>query len=305
MRYVGTIISKVRDRTDNRKFTRTATTGVFTSGLNHNLFLEFLNDAQDYLQSRVVSNFAEEFVAEKEISVVANQEAYSIPDNVFLGRKLVQVDYSPDGTTKNYCRLPQRSILARNTSSVTHPSFYIARNSQILLNPIPRTTRGKIRVSYYRELDRLDIRRGKISSTPTTTTIVLDADDDLDETAINEAQYLCIVDKFGVVQDYAVEIESYDSGTRTITIPTTTLTGDAGDYVVMGQYATSHSDLAENAERYLKTYCQLRILHKDASASEIQEMQVLKDMEKDIVNAYAEMSQDVTEIPVLDHNLAG
>lgn len=302
MRYVGNILTAIREHTDNLEFTREDATGAFTEGLSNNLLLEYLNDAQDFLQSRIIQSFASAFVVSKEIDLVANQELYTIDDNVFLNNKLVNVQYSHDGQIKNYRDLARRGLEDRDTSTSNGPNHYIRAMEGILINPIPRASRGKIRPSYYRELDDLDLRRGKIAS-KTSTTITLENDSDLDGNALSSTDYICTVSKLGVVKDYEIEVSSYSSSTRVITIPTTTLAAVAGDYVVTGQYATTHSDLAKNAERFLKVYAQLRTFHKDSSEDSVLENPILQSHLSDLLDSYAEMDHDIVEIPVINKEL--
>lgn len=296
-RYTGTLLEEIREHTDNSEYTVSG--GVFSEGLSHNLLLKFLNEGQELLQGEIILVYPDEFTDEEIISMVNGTEAYSVSDNIFLNNKLINVEYSSSGQVRDYFPLPQRTLRDRMTFEATNPSFYIRRGGQLLFNPIPTTTRGKARVTFYRSLDRLDIRRGQITS-KTSTTIVLDDDSHLDNAKLGSAQYVCIVSALGAVKDYNVVVTSYDSTTRTITIPSQTLVGAAGDYVVVGQYTTTHSALPINCEKFIATYCQLRTFHKDSSQDSITEGGILEEMRKEIINNYAEMNQDVTEIPELD-----
>jgi hypothetical protein len=296
-RYTRTLLEEIREHTDNSEYTVSG--GVFSEGLSHNLLLKYINEGQELLQGEIILVYPDEFTDE-EIIAMAGVEAYSIADNVFLNNKLLNVEYSSSGQDRDYIPLPQRTLRDRVTFTSTNPSFYIRRNGQLLFNPIPTNTRGRARVTFYRALDRLDIRRGKISS-KTATTIVLADDTDLDNAKLGSAQYICIVSALGVVKDYNVLVSSYDSVTRTITIPSQTLVGAANDYVVVEQYTTTHSTLPINCEKFITTYCQLRTFNKDSSEDSIQETGILKDLRNEIINNYSEMSQDVQEIPELDH----
>ena len=300
MRYVGSLITRIRERTDNLGFSEDSS-GNITEGLSDNLILDFLNDAQDYLQSRIISVYPNIFTAEALLSMVANQEAYSIDDNLFIGNKYISVHYSIDGQTRNYVRLPQKTIAERMTTSALHPLFYFRLDGQFYFNPIPSAAGGKARIVYYRELDNLDIRRGTISSA-SGVSIVLANDTVLNNNALGDAEYVCVVDKNGDVQDYNLEVSSYDSGTRTITLASShTFVGGANDYVVLGQYASTHSDLPPNCERYLRVYAQKRVLNKDSSIDAVAEEAELQMMEREILESFSEISQDITEIPTLDY----
>lgn len=300
MRYVGHLITAIRQRTDNEDFSEDAS-GNTTEGISPEMILEFMNDGQLNLQSEIISVYPVSFIAEAEINIVANQESYTIPDNLFINERILSVQYSHSGDTSDYAPLDQRPLRERITSTASSPGYYIRRSGTILLNPIP-TGGGKIRVEYYRQIDKLDIRRGKITAA-TTSTIVLENDSNLDANELGnlvDGDYICIVDKYGVVQDYAVEVTSYTSGTRTLNIPTTTLTGGAGDYVVIGKYATTHSPLPDTAERFIKLYAQYRMLQKDSSQDATEELQEVERAKIDVINVFANPDEDVHFIPTLD-----
>jgi len=56
----------------------------------------------------------------------------------------------------------------------------------------------------------------------------------------------------------------------------------------------------ELVERYLISYATFKILQRDSNISDLSVQQnVLLEMENDIVDGYAEMSDDITEIPTI------
>lgn len=299
--YVGRIVSSVRERTDNTQFAKNSS-GVVTEGVSTDLILEFINDAQEYLQGKLIEVFPSDFTAESEIDIEANVEGYSIPDNIFIGNKIVSIEYSHSGLARDYLTLVSRSIDSRDSTPGNQPRFYIRRSGQVLLNPIPLTAQGKIRANYYRALDRLDIRRGKITS-KTATTIVLADDSDLDSVRLALSDYLCIVDRYGAIKDYNIQVSGYDSGTRTVTIPSSTLVGAANDYVVDGRYTTTHPTSNSHLHRYFRVYAQKRLLLKDESVSAVEEDEELLKIENQIIAAWSVMQEDPIEIPVLDESL--
>lgn len=303
MTYIGVVLDLIREKTGNISFTED-TDGTILEGISDNLILSFANEALRYLQSRIIAVYSGAFVEQNIQSVVADQEAYSISDNLFLNNKIVSVEFSPDGDIENYYLLAPVGLLQRRTCP-GNPYQYIRRDGQLLINPIPTTAQGSLRVNYYRAHDRLNIRRGQITS-KTSTTIVLDNDSWLDDVALGSATYICIVDSTGAVQDYNVLVSSYDSGTRTITIPSQTLTGGAGNYVVTERYATTHlqSNMPERALDYIRTYSQERIYSTDSSMDEINEKIIVKDILADIVDGFSELSEDVMDIPILDGDLS-
>lgn len=303
--YIGTLIENIiRPKTGNTAYSVNATTGVTEEGISQDMIVSFVNDALAFIQSRIIAVYPGEFVVENVQNTVADQEEYSIDDNIFLKNKFISVDFSEDGELKNYYPLPPAGLHQRNTNSGT-PYQYIRRNGKILLNPIPDDAQGKLRVNYYRWLDRLDVRRGKVTSV-TTGTIVLANDSDLDPFALADAQYICVVDKYGVVQDYNIVVSSYDSVSRTINIP---ISDDynvaANDYVVIGKYTSTHlpADKPDRLLDYCKVFTQARLHNMDSSTDEISERIEVATVLQDIVDQFTEMTEDIQDVPIIDNLL--
>lgn len=301
MTYIGKIIDDIiRPKTGNQSYSRDSSTGATTEGISTDLIIDFINDALRFVQSRIIAVYPGEFVVENIQSTVANQEEYSITDNLFLNNKFITVEYSRDGSLDRYELLPPAGLHLRDTAT-GEVYQYIRRNGKILLNRIPNHSNGKLRVNYYRALDNLDIRRGQITS-KTTTSIVLDNDDWLDNFALADAQHICTVNSLGVVQDYNIPITSYNSGTRTLSFASQTVNAAAADYVVVGKYTSTHiaPDKPQRILDYCKVFAQARILHTDSSTDEINELREVKDILTDIVDSFSEMTEDVQDITILD-----
>lgn len=305
MRYVGKLITAIRSRVGapDQDFSEDVS-GVTTSGISPEEVLEVLNEAQNLAQAEIINLYPQEFMAQTDIDLTVGTSEYTIVDNVFINKRLDTVFYSHSGQERDFAPLDQRPLRDRIYDDVTHPPYYHSRGSTIIVPP-PTGGSGKLRVDYYRQLDRLDIRRGKISST-TATTIVLANDGDLDTPELDnliDGDYLCVVDKHGAVQDYSIEFTSYDSGTRTITIPNTTLTGGTDDYVVIGKYATTHSPLPNIAESFLRLYAQKRLLDYDSSMdAQAEDAELIRSLNS-ILKVYADPDEDIQFVPILDGDI--
>lgn len=298
--YIGTLIDQIiRPKTGNNNYTKDSTTGETIEGIADTTIVSDINDALAFLQSRIISVYANEFIEEDIQNTVVDQEAYDIDDNIFLNRKLV-VEFSPDGSLDKYFPLPPATLQERDTSS-GDVYQYIRRNKQILLNKIPNRADSKIRINYYRALDKLDVRRGQITS-KNTTTIVLDNDSWLDSLALSGATYFCTVNSVGVVKDYNVPITSYTSGTRTLVYPSQTMNCAAGDYVVVGKYTTTHlsEDHPERMLDFAKIVAQARIFSQDSSIDEITKTKEAADILTDIIDSYSQTTDDIQDIPIVD-----
>lgn len=306
MRRLEKLIEQVRRQTENEDVS--STTGISTEE-----FIQYLNDGQDRLQSIISSTYPDVFLAEKIITLVSGTEAYSVPDNMFLDSRIVNVEISLTGQTSDYYPLRPVQFRNRGTYESESPFGYIRKNGQLLINGVYRGSGALLRVTYERALDALDIRRGSITSTTGTpiTAITLNSSGPTPDTNelpnITKGDYICVSDKDGNVTAYNVPVTAYDTGTRVITVTSHTLASTesitAGDFVTLGRYSTTHSKLSESCERYLIAYAAWKILKRDSSDDSREQQSELSSMEEDIVKAYADNSRDVEGIPILNEEL--
>ena len=311
MRNVDKLVSIIRARTKNPDYTYVPTTGVTSSGISDALILEYLNAGQQHLQAAILAQYPNEFIESEEISLVAGTEAYTISDNVFANNKIVCVQYNQNNNSTDYYELPQGTIRDRDTRSGT-PLFYIRRSGQILVNPIPSSSVGKIRVEYYRALDTLELRRGTVSSITEAggylTQITLTAGTRSNYPyELNISDYISINTLAGLPTAYAIPVASYTEGTGVLAMPASTVpagaTIAAGSYVTIGSYSTTHSKLPDNCERYLVAYASKRVLTTDTSESSLEEDAELKMIETDILQSFANETRDVNYFPILDYEI--
>lgn len=308
MKYVGDQITECRRDTNNTDVS--TTTGISTED-----FLRYLNFAQENLQGLILQTNPSTFQSQQILSLVANQEAYSITDNIYLGERIVQVEFSYDGTVRNYYKLSEYPLTRRNTyPTASWPDGYIRRSGEILMVPTPAVGQGTLRVTYERQLDRLETRRGTITSrtigSGAITALALDTATD-DATALATAQYLCVNDKYGNVTMYNIPISAYDSGTGAVTIQGGTFTygtgetAAVGDYVTVGRYTTTHSKLKDPCERYIQAYCNWVILGRDTASQSKAQYYVtqMEEIKAELVRSYQEADKDGGDINISNMEL--
>lgn len=300
-----------------RTISRNAANADGTKSISDDEILQYLNDAQDRMQNLISSqkNIAKIFCTQQIISVVANQEAYSVPDRVLMNKQIENVEFSATGQLGDYVVLEKRNFFNRDTNVSNYPSAYIKRGNQLLLQPTPAVSVGTLRVTYERDLDDLDIPRGVISSITTGTStsfvaLVLDSTADAYETTTpgwSTQQYCSIVSPYGVRKAYNVPIATYVTGTNTInpTGGTFSYTANdseiaAADVAVFNQYTTTFSQLPDSCERYLIHYAAMELFHRDASADFGKEQELVQAMEVDILKALSSQTSEVQFIPQLD-----
>ena len=303
--------------TQARLVSRNSANADGTYGVTDNEILQYLNDAQDKLQNLISAkkNIAKIFDTQQIISIVGNQEAYSIPDRVLMNKQIDQVEFSADGTIGNYVRLEKLNFFNRDTNTTTYPWGYFKRCGQIFLQPTPSTSMGSLRVTYERDLDDLDIPRAGITTitggTATQfTSITLDSTADSYESTtpgFSNVQYVSIVDALGNRKCYNVLVGSYVAGTNVLTpnpSPFLYGTGDSAlattDVVVFGKYTTTFSQLPDSCERYLIHSAAADIFAKDSSNDYSRQADIVAQIEDDILRALASQTSEVQYIPQQD-----
>lgn len=297
-----------------RRISRNSANADGTYSIADDEVLQYLNDAQDRIQNKMSSrkNIAKIFVTQQIISIVASQEAYTIPDRLLLNKQIESVEFSFDGTVGNYVTLEKLNFFNRDTNTSNYPWGYIKRGGQILLQPTPSTSTGTIRVTYERDLDDLDIPRGVISTITNGTTsqfdtLTLDATANSYETTTpgwSNIQFCCIVSATGARKCFNVPVSSYSTVTNIITPSPTPFiysTQDSqiavGDVAVFNKYTTTFSQLPDSCERYLIHYAAASMFAKDSSNDAKREWELVGEIEKEILETFAAQTGEVQYIP--------
>lgn len=304
MRRSDLLINQIRRATENVEFSD-------STGISNEEFLQYLNDAQNRIQSLIVQKNPEVFLKEKIIPAVRSQEAYSLPSDIYIGSMVRMVDYASTGLATDYQQLKQGRLMERLGGISSSPSFYIRRGSQILLQPSPDDASGSIRVTYVKQLPKIDLRRGKVLSATlgagnTITTLTLDSTEAIDEVELEEELVLTVVDKNGVAKMKGITFTDINSTSGVVSVDASFVYEDgesisAGDYVVRGANSTTQSELPEACERYLIEYSNFRILNRDSNSDQAGQSPLLQSIEGEIVGLYAEPDQDVDYVSILDN----
>lgn len=279
--------------------------------------LQYLNDAQDRMQNLIsaTKNVAKIFCVQEVISLVANQEAYTITDRVLLNKQIENVEFSATGNLSDYVFLEKRNFFNRDTNTSNYPTGYIKRGNQLLIQPTPAISQGTLRITYERDLDDLDIPRGLISSittgTPTSfVALVLDSSANAYESTVpgwSTQQYCCVVSPYGVRKAFNIPIASYVTGTNTINPTGASFTYTsrdsqiaAGDVAVFNQFTTTFSQLPDTCERYLVHYAARELFKRDSSNDFPKQRDLVDQIENDILTAMASQTSELQFVPQLD-----
>lgn len=303
LRRTDILINQVRKQSENTDFSD-------TTGIGDEEIIQYLNDAQHRLQTVILSQHPAVFLTESIENTVARQESYDLPSNAYIGNKVTNVDYTATGNELDYVSLKLGNLKNRSSGNYGEPAYYIRQSGKLLLAPVPDTSISKLRITYVKKIDQIDIRRGVISSVSTSgntiSTLVGDLSSTtyLDITALSEAEYICIVDTYGNIKMRNLPITALDSTTGSITIdPSFSFdsgeTISVGNYIVIGKDTSTHSELERNCERYLLAYASWRLMRRDSSVDAPEENNELTAMEREIAAAYAEVNDDVIDIPII------
>lgn len=300
------LIDDIRESTENETFDA-------NTGLTEEEILKFINQAQYRLHSKIVSVHPQVFTEEEEFTVTANTESYTLNHNSFLGNKIIAVEFSSTGNTDDYYRLSRVSPHNRNTGFEGNPTSYFTRTGKIYLVGTPTSSTGKLRITFSRRIKTLDKRRGTVqavtldSGTSTITNLEVNYVNGttVDSTELGKRTRVTVVDKYGNIKMKNILLSSISSSTSydaTLDIDSsfTYESGETiatGDYVVSGDYTTTHSELLPEVERYLQTYAEWKVLKRDSSVDSAEALQELLGLEQDIVDSYAEVSEDIVQIP--------
>lgn len=301
------IIDEVRETADNEDFSDTV-------GLTEEEILKFLNDGAYRLHSKIIAQHASVFVDEKISTIVANQEAYTLPVNAHLSNRVTQVEYSFDSDTDSYFPLRPASLYNRRSGAKGDPNNYIRKSGSILLLPTPETTGGSLRISYTKKARRMDKRRGLVKAVTLDGSAITNLEINyvngttVDSTELGKRSYVTVVDQFGNIKMDNVLLSSIDaSGSYDATLTSdsshTYESGETiavGDYVVSGAYTSTHPELGEEVERYLQAYAVWKVLKRDSSVDSGEAIQELAEIEGDILASYADLGDDIQEIPVIN-----
>lgn len=300
MKNVDRLVARVRRETRNEDNSNT----VASDSLSDEEFIDALNDGQERLQAVISNVFSTAFEKQIVINVVSGQTDYTIDDNVYLGNRIVCVEYSPTGQDRDYIELENRDIKERNERDGL-PSFYIRTATKIIINPVPRYTSSKLRVTYEKKLSTLDKKRGTISvvGSPSGGQIALTiTSPDAELSNLLKGDKITILDTYGQVSINDVEVLSYSSPTLTVAegdlVAGTNI--DTNYTILIGNDAVFTPALPDVCEKYLVAYACWQILNRDDLVKASRAKDRLSLAEEEVIESFLLESKDVKYIPIFN-----
>ena len=304
-KYIGDIITEQREDTRNTDI----------EALSESRILRYNQYAQDRIFSLISISYNWAFEKTIVVPLVANQEEYTIADNLAFGTRISNVEFSAESDGK-YIPLTTTPDRYTQLLHAGRPRFYKRRQGSILIEPIPSSSQGSLRITYERALDKLALRVGRIDGTPSGTDLDLSYTGE-EPTTANEAlfvenTYVCVTDPFGTPLLYNGIIASYNAGTDVITLTGNvedylvtgkTLADLDGAYVTLGKYTCTHSSLPSEAENYfIEWVC--RKLHNVDDSDQYRETEILlNEMLESIVASFKFADKARKSFPIHDFEI--
>lgn len=282
-----------------------------TEGWDDNVLAAIANRGLDKLYHAITQIDNPANIQQYTDDVIAGQQAYDLPIDVFMSIRLNDVRFQWGTQTYEFVTLTQGLISDRYSYEINYPQVYAIRNGQIILSPTPNITRNDaLIINYQKRMRSVDIRRGLVASktdSPVTFTLSFISSSSKNanmqtyaNTTLDKVDYICLVDTEGDPIVSEIPINNYNSTSQIITaqsdytIPAVQLAAlDAAlaasqdVYVVSGRYASTHSELDSQCEDFLIEYMITRLLRLQSNSAEYEEARNREEETLSaLVNAY-------------------
>lgn len=275
MRRTEYLITELRNSTDNTD----------TGAVKDAEIIAYLNYAQKLIQKIIFKVNPEAALFQKEaLYSFSSSGVYTLPEDCYAKNAVLKIEYLNGG--KYYPIEPidsaeyGRSGYWRSENTITVQGFLYL----------------DIKVTYFKQLPKLDKRWGKVLSVTGGAQLALTGQDEL---FVTVDDYLSVVDKFGAQIRGEIFIDSY----ATPNIATSdALTGVTTDhYICMGKNSVNASELPDECEPYLLDYARQRLATRAVYTPEAQLQINFTDAQRsDIAELFAANKKDVVNLPITD-----
>lgn len=286
MRRIEFLSDQVRRATDNRD----------TNAITNSEIAQYFNDAQDRIYSLVFQKMPESniFVKTANTDLVSGTAEYTLPTDIYAVNAVnaVYVNYTGSATDDSLTALKRLS-----DHEETLGFGYSLRKNTIRLTPPPTGNQSEgLRILYTEKLPTLGFREGSVDSFVSGVSITLAAGGNED---INtRADFITVIDRDGAVKQSGIRV----TGQAGLVISTDTTLTDvaAGDFVVIGEYATTNSFMPNECERFLLDYVQSKLYMRESS-TDISVQKIFSDeIEDEIVGLFANNVPDALQVPIIE-----
>ena len=282
MRRLEYLISAVRNSTDN-----TDVNGIKTPEI-----VGYFNDAQRYITTLIFKTnpYADLFKVQVELPGVSTGE-YTIPSDCYSVNaiSMVEARFTDTSNNKGYSRIKPIS-----ESEFSYIFGYITRDNKILIsgqNDIAQLL--SVRITYFKQLPTLDIRRGTIGVVTTNTSVAVSSLD-TDIFTMDDNFSTCNASGEQVVKGiYSASTSSPLAVADTTGIVT-------GQYLLSGANACNKSLLPDVCETYLLDYVRQRIYTRNNYEDAGKQNYFTEKQEEELGSIFAKNKKDDDTIPVTD-----
>lgn len=292
MRYLEQLIDRARELSQNTRYDA-------NSGVSQKMFVQFFQNAQDFITREVVSSKSKYFIKPTLVSVVSGQEEYAYPSDIIL-QGIDTIEWSQDSQSWMFL---EKNISKDRISSVSGwPYGYMLTREKIILTP--SITGGTLRITYNKRPKRLEKRSAKVTSTVGSPITAINTDGtwaSQELSYIGEFDSITIVGANGVIKVANIPISSV--GVNVINIPSYTLgSGEAiaaGDYVLASGNAANVPDFDDMVESFLVLHATYQAKYGDSS-------QWSKAVQDDVASHFGQikdcfgtLNEDFAHVPII------
>ena len=241
MKRLEYLITQVRNSTDNKD----------VNGISTSEIVGYFNDAQRYITSIIFKNnpYADLFKTQLEIPANPTGE-YTLPDDCYSTNaiSMVEARFADTSNNKGFSRI--KPIME---SEFSYIFGYITRDNKVLISGQNDVAQLQdVRITYFRQLPTLDIRRGTIGTVIPDTSVAVTGLD---------TEVFSMDDNFSTVNAQGVQVVKgiYSASTSSPLAVSNTTGIASGQFLVSGKNACNDSLLPDVCDRYLLDYVRKRI----------------------------------------------
>ena len=282
MRRLEFLITEVRNSTDNKD----------TNGISTNELVQYFNDGQKYIETLIFKNnpYADLFKAQ-EVYEANTDGVYDLPDDCYSENSISMVEgrYNITENNQGYSRIKPIS-----ESEFAYIFGYTIRNKQVLISGQNNIAQlQNVRVTYFKSLKSLDVRRGVIGTVTPGVSIAVTS---FDTTAAQKSDHYSTVTNQGVQVIKNIYSESTSSPLNTVDT-TGVITGQ---YLVSGANAQNISDLPNACEPYLLDYVRQRIYTRNNYEDAGKQMYFTEQQKQEVISIFSKNKKDDDTVPITD-----
>ena len=277
MRRTEYLLTELRNSTDN----------VDTGAIKDAEIIGYLNYAQKLIQKIIFKVNPEAALFQKEaLYSFSSSGEYTLPDDCYARNAVLKVEY------KN--GLKYYPIEPIDSAEYGRSGYWRSEDKVVVQGYLY----FDIKITYFKQLPKLDKRWGKVLSVTGGSQLALTAYDALLSTVDD---YLTAVDKLGAQVRAGIFADSYALPNIATTDALTGVT--TSHYVCMGKNSVNASQLPDECEPYLLDYARQRLATRSVYTPEAQlQITFTQEQRSDIESLFANNKKDITTLPITDYD---